>query len=93
MTRQIVDSALDATLVAADERLGQAQKLEALGALTASVAHDVNNALTIIMTYVVLVMDQLKPDDPMRSDLEEAREAASRATQLIRQLPRLGRLA
>jgi len=73
----------------AEERLSQAQQLDAAGAL----AHDFNNLLSIIMTYSSLVLEALEPDSPLRSDLIEVCQAARRAAELTRQLCALGRAA
>jgi PAS domain S-box-containing protein len=73
----------------AEERLSQAQQLEAAGAL----AHDFNNLLSIIVTYSSLVLEALEPDSPLRSDLIEVSQAAGRAAELTRQLWALGKAA
>lgn len=64
----------------------QAQKMEAVGALAAGVAHDFNNLLTTIRGYAELLMEDLAPDDPMRSDIERIRQAGEQATSLTSQL-------
>ncbi len=69
-----------------EERLIQAQKMEAVGRLAGGIAHDFNNILTAIMGYSNLLEDEVEGEGPARDDIEGIRKAASRAANLTRQL-------
>jgi PAS domain S-box-containing protein len=69
-----------------EDRLLQAQKMEAVGRLAGGVAHDFNNMLTVIAGYNRMILDDLSPLDPLRGCAEEVLKAADRAAALTRQL-------
>jgi PAS domain S-box-containing protein len=69
-----------------EQQLRQAQKMEAVGQLAGGIAHDFNNLLTTIAGYSELIWEDAQLDDQLRSDLEEIRKAADRASALTEQL-------
>jgi len=69
-----------------EEQLRQAQKVEALGLLAGSIAHDFNNILTIITGFARLALSDLEPAHPAKASTEQALAAADRAMALTKQL-------
>jgi two-component system, cell cycle sensor histidine kinase and response regulator CckA len=68
-----------------EQELRIAKRLEAIGQLAGGVAHDFNNILTVIRTYVGLAIERAS-DEALRGDLETVQDAAMRAAALTRQL-------
>ena len=69
-----------------EKQLRQAQKLEAVGRLAGGLAHDFNNVLTVIMGHSQVLLNEMKPDHPLKSKIEEMQKAGDRAAALIKQL-------
>lgn len=68
------------------QRLLQAQKLEAVGHLTGGIAHDFNNLLTAIIGGLDLFLRRSDPADQDRRFLQGALEAAQRGAKLTSRL-------
>ena len=69
-----------------DDKLRQAQKMEAIGTLASGIAHDFNNILTGIIGYGELAMEELSDTQTAQSHLHEVLTAADRARDLVRQI-------
>lgn len=69
----------------------EAQKLEAIGQLTAGIAHEFNNLLTSINGFAELLQMELASDDPRRGKVERILASGQRAARLVNQLLAFGR--
>ena len=67
-----------------EAQLHQAQKMEAVGQLTAGIAHNFNNALSVIIHNAALSRDGA--DEQTTEQLSEIEYAAQRAAEMVRQL-------
>ena len=67
-------------------QLSQAQKMQAVGQLAGGVAHDFNNLLTAIQLQLSGLLERHPVGDPSYDGLNEIRQTAHRAADLVRKL-------
>jgi signal transduction histidine kinase len=77
--------------IATEQKLLEAQKLEAVGRLTAGVAHDFNNILMVVSGLAEKIARQLGSRSGQAADLETMMQATRRGANLTRQLLAFGR--
>ena len=73
-------------------RLGQAQKMEAIGTLAGGIAHDFNNILSAILGCNDLAIKRCQ-DEEQLDDLKMVAQAARRATELVKQILDFSRMS
>jgi len=69
-----------------EEQLRQSQKMETVGRLAGGVAHDFNNMLQVISSYVELSLQKAEAGSTLEKYLREVRRAAQRSADLVGQL-------
>ncbi|MDH5488786.1 MAG: PAS domain-containing protein [Rhodospirillaceae bacterium] len=67
-------------------QFAQSQKMQAIGQLAGGIAHDFNNLLTAMIGFSDLLLARHGPDDPSFADIQQIKQNANRATNLVRQL-------
>jgi len=73
-------------LMSLEKQVRTAQKMEAVGTLAGGVAHDFNNALTVIIGFGEILKRRIANDPKSVSDLDQILGSAERASVLTRQL-------
>jgi PAS domain S-box-containing protein len=74
-----------------EEQLRQAVKMEAVGRLAASIAHEFNHLLAAISGYGERVLSRLRANDPLRAEVQEILRTGEQAAELTRELLAFGR--
>jgi len=69
-----------------EQQFTQAQKMQAVGQLAGGVAHDFNNLLTAILGFCDLLLARYDTRDQSFADINQIKQNANRAANLVRQL-------
>ncbi len=69
-----------------EKQVAQATKMQAVGQLAGGVAHDFNNILTAVLGLCDQLLDRHGPGSPDHDDLDQIRQNAGRAAELVGQL-------
>jgi len=72
--------------IATEDRIRQAEKMEAVGQLTGGIAHDFNNILTVITGTIEILSDAVKDEPQLAAITRMIDEAASRGADLTQHL-------
>ncbi|MDI1266984.1 MAG: PAS domain S-box protein [bacterium] len=72
--------------IAAEDRIRQAEKMEAVGQLTGGIAHDFNNILTVITGTIEILADAVHDEPQLAAITRMIDEAASRGADLTQHL-------
>ncbi|QCI63982.1 response regulator [Phreatobacter stygius] len=76
----------------AAERLGQIQRMEAVGQLTSGVAHDFNNVLAVLYANLRLLQERVTDQPALLELVDDALDAAGAGTELTERLLAFGRV-
>lgn len=76
----------EAELAATQQQLFQAQKMEAVGQIAASMAHEINNRLTVVMGYLDLCLRRVTQNNATHQALLTVRKNVQLAGKLSNQL-------
>ena len=74
-----------------ENKLVQAQKMEAIGNLASGIAHDLNNVLSGLVSYPDLLLLELPEDSPLREKVEKIQQSGKNAAAIVGDLLSLAR--
>ena len=69
-----------------EQRLRQAEKMEAIGRFASGIAHDFNNVLGGIIAYGEMLLDEAPPNTPHKRYAQNVLTAATRGRELVEQI-------
>jgi hypothetical protein len=82
----VTGAAIDVTArKTAEERLVQAQRMDAVGQLAGGVAHEINNMMTAVLGFNAYLLKRLG-DGPLSAEARQIQKAGERAATITRQL-------
>ncbi|MGB3210408.1 MAG: response regulator [Desulforhopalus sp.] len=73
------------------EQLKTSEKMEAIGRLAGSVAHDLNNVLSGVVSYPELLLMELSAENPLRAKIEIIKNSGEKAAAIVQDLLTLAR--
>ncbi len=77
---------VNAELRRTQRQLIQSEKLAALGQLSSSLAHEINNPLGIIKNYLLILSEGIRENEPNQKNLKMIKEEVDRIARIVRSL-------